>query len=134
MIVMLRPYFLWCIDYCLYSGNISAKFSINSESYTSEFIENLEDLSPWYYIYSDVCSRQYYTVAKETVLTASCMLYHFMAPHTIVDPSVTDNTLLDGWRFEHAKHTTMGKQRFSSHSEAIASEWLENLEEMFPHY
>ena len=36
--------------------NISSRFSENSETSASEFLENLEEISPLYYMYSAVCS------------------------------------------------------------------------------
>ena len=34
--------------------NISSKFSINSEAFASELIENLEEMFPKYYIHSNI--------------------------------------------------------------------------------
>ena len=58
-------------------------------------------------------------------------LWHWNG-HSFIHPFI----LLCDWRFEHAKHNTMHVvlkkhfSRFSSNSEANASELLENLEEM----
>ena len=38
-------------------GNISSRFSRNSEAFTSEFLENLEKMFPWYYMHSDIFSN-----------------------------------------------------------------------------
>lgn len=43
--------------------------------------------------------------------------------------NASDNTLVYGWRFEDAKHSTI-----SNNPEANAYELLLNIEEMFPHH
>ena len=57
----------------------------------------------------------------------------------ILNPFAPGNTPVCGWIFETTDNITIEyrwkiSSRFSSNSEADASELLENLEEMFPQY
>ena len=62
--------------------------------------------------------------------------------HVICDlkpfnPFATDNTLVRGWKIEHAKPFSMHvvlRKKFFENSEVNASELLENFAEMFPSY
>ena len=47
----------YTIYHNLYVKNISPRFSKNSEADASEFLENLKDMYPGYYMPSDVCDR-----------------------------------------------------------------------------
>ena len=39
------------------TGDISSIFSRNSEVNASEYLENIEEMFPHYYMHSDICSR-----------------------------------------------------------------------------
>ena len=46
-----------------YRGNISSRFSCNSEADASELQENLEDMLPWYYMHSNMVNILNYRLA-----------------------------------------------------------------------
>ena len=66
--------FSWFVHY----PHFSSRFSTNSEAFASELIENLEDISPQYYMYSDMfnmfkCSNAQWCITRRESDLKTCL-------------------------------------------------------------